>query len=49
MDVWVRNRGGPVKMEVGEILTALVTDQKKITFRYIQKRSGNGFGIILQR
>jgi len=29
MDVWVRNRGGPVKMEVGEILTALVTDQKK--------------------
>jgi len=26
MDVWVRNRGGPVKMEVGEILTINVTD-----------------------
>ena len=26
MDVWVRNRGGPVKMEVGEVLTINVTD-----------------------
>ena len=28
-DIWIRNRGGPVLVQIGELLTMNVTDQVK--------------------
>lgn len=29
MDIWIKQRGGPVLVQIGEILTMNVTDQRK--------------------